>query len=169
MLKRISLSIAISSLLFTSLALAQEAQDKETRANHFWKANLPGGNYMVALRTITSISIHQYTLDNSLIVDEVTIDTTGNSLVRFYSISPIGPGGEIDLTQDLLNRGKELLDEAGESTGISLNNMVVKQYPTTTHAKTIEFRLTTKENVQKLYQSIARSWDRGRGSKFTIE
>lgn len=62
--------------------------DKETR-NGFWEANLAGGNYMVALGRISSVSRHRYVLDGTVIVDEVTIDTEGQALARFYFLSPI--------------------------------------------------------------------------------
>jgi len=59
------------------------------RANRFWQATLPGGHYMVALDRISSVSRHRYLLDGALIVDEVTIDSLGQALARFYHISPV--------------------------------------------------------------------------------
>jgi len=168
MFHRFSLTLAIITTLATPLIQAQEPTANQT-APVFWKAKLPGGNYMVALNSITSISHHQYIIDSSLIVSEVTIDTTGNSLVRFYSISPMGEGNDLNPAENLLNRGKELIDQSSEKTGINVNETVIKQYPTTTHAKTVEFRLSSKQNIEQLYKSIAQSWERGRRGNFSIQ
>jgi hypothetical protein len=44
-----------------------------------------------------------------------------------------------------------------------------KQYPTTTHAKTVEFRISDEGNLNKLYGNIRKAWIKGRGNKFTIK
>ena len=77
--------------------------DKETR-NGFWEANLAGGNYMVALGRISSVSRHRYVLDWTVIVDEVTIDTEGQALARFYFLSPIKAGGTGAAAADAVER-----------------------------------------------------------------
>ena len=51
-----------------------------TNAKGIWQATLPGGEYAVSTDRITSVSRHSYLLDGTLLVDEVTIDTTGVSL-----------------------------------------------------------------------------------------
>ena len=43
-----------------------------------------------------------------------------------------------------------------------------KNYPTTTHAKTIEFNITRKDNLAALFQSVNKAWISGKGVKFTI-
>ncbi len=44
---------------------------------------------------------------------------------------------------------------------------VIKEYPTTTHAGTIEYRLETKAQLEALYQSLESSWIAGRSDVFT--
>jgi hypothetical protein len=54
----------------------KESKAEESDANRrFWQASVPGGHYMVALSSITAISMHQYVLDTQLLVTEMVIDT----------------------------------------------------------------------------------------------
>jgi hypothetical protein len=47
-------------------------------------------------------------------------------------------------------------------------DQVVKNYPSSTHAKTMEFRLTVRSNIDDLYESVARAWEKGKGENFKI-
>lgn len=141
-----------------------------TGARGIWQATLPGGEYAVATDRITSVSRHSYLLDGTLIVDEVTIDTTGQALARFYFITPVGANGAVGGTADAaLERGKGVLDSVGQRTGTDLENMVVKKYPVTTHAKTIEYRLSTKEELTQLFESAKQAWESGQGGRFSAQ
>ena len=140
--------------------------DKETR-NGFWEANLKGGNYMVALGAISSVSRHNYVLDGVVIVDEVTVDTSGEALVRFYFISPIELGGTGAAASDALERIGAIADGALRRGGTDVQDMVVKKYPLTTHTKTIEYRLLSAEQLGALYSSVKTAWVTGKGRIFT--
>ena len=135
--------------------------------NRFWQATLDGGHYMVALDRITAVSRHKYVLDGALIVDEVTVDTVGDSLVRFYFIAPlseVAPGTE---TARLADRARELIDTAAERVGTDIHNMVVKKFPDTTHARTVEYRVMSEQTLGALYSSVRSAWESGRGRKFS--
>ena len=134
--------------------------------NRFWQATLAGGHYMVALDRIVSVSRHKYVLDGTLIVDEVNVDTTGQALVRFYFISPITDGVKSNAVTQLADRGKELLDKAAQRGGTDIQNMVVKKYPETTHAKIVEYRLMSEADLTSLYSSVSSAWENGKGRKF---
>ncbi|MES2437856.1 MAG: hypothetical protein V4584_02230 [Verrucomicrobiota bacterium] len=134
--------------------------------NRFWQTSLSGGHYMVPLDRIVSISRHKYVLDGSLIVDEVTIDTLGQALARFYVISPLTDKAPGDTIQGVADRGRELLDEVAEKAGSDTQNMVVKKYPETTHAKTIEYRLLKEKDLTALYNSVRSAWESGRGRQY---
>jgi hypothetical protein len=140
--------------------------DKETR-NGFWEANLAGGNYMVALGRISSVSRHRYVLDGTVIVDEVTIDTEGQALARFYFLSPIKAGGTGAAAADAVERAAALLDGAVRRAGVDVQDMVVKKYPLTTHSKTIEYRLLSEQQLGALYGSAKTAWVTGKGRVFT--
>lgn len=144
----------------------KEDSDKETR-NGFWEANLTGGNYMVALGAFSSVSRHNYVLDGAVIVDEVTVDTSGEALVRFYFISPIELGGTGAAASGALERIGAIADGALRRGGTDVQDMVVKKYPLTTHTKTIEYRLLSAEQLGALYSSVKTAWVTGKGRVFT--
>lgn len=143
-----------------------EPTDREVK-NGFWEANLAGGNYMVALGRISSVSRHKYVLDGAVIVDEVTIDTIGQALARFYFIAPISVGGTGAAASQAVERAAALVDGAAQRAGSDVHNMVMKKYPLTTHTKTIEYRLLSEAQLTALYQSAKTSWTSGKGRVFT--
>ena len=164
-MKNIFTSLTAITLLLTTSLLAQNSTGEENGSRRFWQANLPGGNYVVALSTISSVSKHSYVIDGSLKITEVVIDTTGNALARFYYITPLtGDSPASGITE----RSKELLEKAGERSGTGTSTLVAKQYPTTTHAKTVEFRISYEEVLDQLLNSVRRSWMNNSGKKFTI-
>lgn len=121
---------------------------------------------MVALDRISSVSMHQYVLDGGLIVNEMTVDTNGRSLARFYHIQP---ANQATGAARVVERGQELLDRAGEKIGLPVHQMVQKNYPNTTHAGMVEYRLLELSSLEALYQSLRGSWVRGRGRSVTVE
>lgn len=141
--------------------------------NRFWQVSLPGGSYMVALDRISSVSLHQYVLDSSVLVTEVTVDTVGQALTRFYYLAPVTDGvsgsGVAKGITGVVERGRELVERGAGRVGTNLHEMVVKQYPTTTHAHTIEYRLLDEGNLRALYESVRKAWESGRGRKFAMK
>lgn len=147
-----------------ALAHAQDAEDANA-SRRFWEATLPGGEYLVEVRAIQSISYHVYYVDSGVKVTEVVVDTGGRSLARFYTFSAPAPTAD---AQGVANGVRDVVNEAGEVAGVD-TNFVVKNYPATTHAHTVEYRLTTEEQLMSLYESVKRSWRQGRGRKFQPE
>ena len=124
---------------------------------------------MVALDRIASVSRHKYVLDGALVVDEVTVDTVGQALARFYFITPItdsAPGASV---AGIANRGRELLEKAAEHAGLDVQNMVMKKYPETSHAKSIEYRMLSAADLTALYGSVRSAWETGRGRQFATK
>lgn len=153
-------------------ATTDKTEDKP-EPNRFWQASVGGGHYMVALDRISSISRHKYLLDGSAIVDEVTIDTVGNSLVRFYFVSPVTDAMSGSATGNaasrIVDRGRELIDNAAGRAGTNAHEMAVKNYPATTHSHTIEYRVGSSQELSGLYNSVRTAWETGRGRRFTIK
>jgi hypothetical protein len=128
-----------------------------------WRCELPGGIYQVAIRAIISISSHEYVVDAVARVTEVNVDTNGSLTVRFYYLEPVVPaaaGGGV--SQSALDRIQELSKEAGARTGLeAVWQKVTKNYPTTTHAKTIEYRLDSKDQVLQIFASADKAFRTG--------
>ena len=161
-------------LMFSCVFGQQESEDdggtsdKPLRA--YWEANIKEGNYTVHLNNVVSISYQTYSLDGVAIVDEVIIDTRGQSLVRFYYLEPIVEPNKSKKPVDHLTKPiSELADHAKKRTNEDIKGMVMKDYPMTTHAKTVEYRLKSKKSLQSLHGSIVRTWLYGKHSYFTEE
>jgi hypothetical protein len=148
-----------------------KTKDRESDTNHrFWQANLPGGSYMVALDRITAVSRHSYAVvEAGMLVDEVVVDTVGQSLVRFYFVRPLTEGVNNNAVNNLTERAKELLDYGGQRAGTDVHKMVVKKYPEGNYARTVEYRLLSAEELGALYGSVRNAWESGRGRTFTIK
>lgn len=171
--------IAPLMVAFFATAVPASAQDDDftddpqaqagdsTGPRRFWQATLPGGHYMVALDRISSISRHKYILDGAMVVDEVTIDAVGQSLARFYVVSPISAAAPGNAAASMIERSRELVEQSGQRVGADLSSMVVKKYPDTSHARTVEYRIIDDAQLTSLYTSIRGAWESGRGRQFT--
>lgn len=135
----------------------------------FWEAKVGGGDFVVALSRISSVSRHKYVLDGALIVDEVTVDTTGQAMARFYFITPITSGIPGSAASLAAEKALGMVDKAVSTTGSDMQNMVVKTYPGTTHAKTIEYRLLTQQQLDTLFESAKSAWQSGKGRIYSAE
>jgi hypothetical protein len=153
----------------------EELQNKDSNtqeapiSKRFWTVTLPGGEYTVALDRISSVSIHEYVLDLSNVVTEVVVDTNGRALVRFYHVRSTldevgsGTGGRI------VERGKELIDRAGQRAGTNVQNLPPKSYPATSHAGMIEYRLANLNDLKAIHGSVKGSWESGQGKRLTVK
>lgn len=136
--------------------------------NGFWRCELPGGTFLVALRNIQSVSTHEYVVDGAARVTEVTVATSSSVEGRFYFLEPMTVSTVGASLQQLQQHVTDLTaDHVGADDKVW--EKVVKNYPTTTHAHTVEYRLTRKENIQQLYSSLEQAWTTGRGASLKTE
>ena len=133
----------------------------------FWRCETPGGVYLVALRNIQSVSSSEYIVDGAARVTEVTVATASSVEARFYFIEPVGSnaampfgGSAAAQLQTLQQRAQDLATTHGPVEPVW--EKVVKNYPTTTHAHTVEYRLGTKANVQQIEASLEQAWTTGK-------
>ncbi|MCP5540618.1 MAG: hypothetical protein H7A52_10815 [Akkermansiaceae bacterium] len=141
---------------------------EEDGINGFWEVVLPTGRFVVQLNHISSVSQHTYIIDGSARVFEVTVDTTGPMTARFYYIEPVTDGSPLSLGKNTIDRLREVAGEVSSRTGgPDMETDVIKHYPDTTHAKTAEYRLQVKENLDRIYEHLHRVWaeEKGRGQK----
>lgn len=163
----LTLGLALSSGLLGPVAAQTPTPDPDPPDRGVWTADLPGGTYIVMLSAITSISQHEYVVDGAARVTEVNINTLGPVVARFYFIEP-----NIPQTPDGIGQsGVDLLAEktaelAGRAGGDDVWSKVMKSYPITTHAGTVEYRLASLESLEKLFKSVERSWLRKKPGKF---
>lgn len=156
-------------LLVSALAAwAQEPTATPARLERMlWTATLPGGEYNVKLGDIISVSLHEYIVDNAARVAEVNIDTPGNGMVRFYCIEPNVPKAPGGLGQSVLNKAEETANDFLSRTKMDETwSKVMKSYPATTHAHTIEYRIPDRKTLQALFDSVKECWVKQRGGVF---
>ncbi len=167
--KLLPFTVVLFSLMFGS---SYDAIAQTTTRPVFYEVELDTGGYQVDLRQVTSISMHRFYVDGVFAVDEVTVDTLGNTVTRFYFVdrnrdvsTPRGIG------QSLVDRAQDKADELKDRVGAGnfLDKAVVKSYPTSTHAHTVEYRIQSKEQLDSLYQHISNAWKKGQSGKFKFE
>lgn len=115
---------------------------------------------MVNLSTVTSVSTHEYVVNGSARVTELTIGTTGAVVARFYYIEPIIPKSPINgFGQSVIDKVQEKVEDATDRAGVEqVWKKVVKDYPVSTHAHTVEYRLDSVDAVTKLEKNIEDAW-----------
>lgn len=165
--------LATVSALVLASSTAVHAQtpsptpDSDTNSSDFWTIEFPGGTYVVKTSAIVSLSTQEYVVDNAARVVELNISTSGSELLRAYYIEPNVPNSPNGIGQSTLNFAKEKISEAMERTDTAdVWRKVVKNYPTTTHARTIEYRLASREQVESLFKNLQRALKNGRGGRF---
>ncbi len=190
-MNRFSSAIALAVLggvIFSHPLLAQQQGGRNNGGNDpqnnqagrqpqtfpLWKAELPGGSYIVARNAINAVSSQQYILDGVARVTEVNISTAGVFQPRFYYLEMLSaqapanvPGAQMAVDQAQTAAQGQVDSQLPPDQQPWAK--VVKNYPTTTHAGTIEFRLDSKEQLQKLFESVERTWLTGRSEVFTPE
>jgi len=163
-------------LLTLSPAFAQAddptaTEDQATRGGEqrFWQCQTPTGSFIVPIQRIASVGIHEYVVDGGFYVTEVTVDTVGSVIARFYYGEPYQGAEHGNIGALMRERSDALLEAAGERTdGAAQDNIAVKNYPATTHARTVEFKIARRSDLVALYESASNALLTGRGSKFTI-
>lgn len=135
----------------------------------YFRATLPGGTYTVATRAIVAVSSHEYLADGIARVTEVNIDTTGALVARFYFLEPASISAPGNIGAATLEKAQALLTEAADRTGQDVWKKVVKNYPTTTHARTVEYRVSSKDQLNKLFAAADEAFRLGRTTTIKVE
>lgn len=137
-----------------------------------WNCKFSDGNYYsVSLGAIDSVSQHEYLLDGALRVVEVTVATRGSTQARFYVLEKPNlatgaiPGQSL---ADGMGRVAEEIASRAPGAVKSVTNSVVKKFPDTSHAKIIEYRISDRETLGKLFDHLLKRWQ-GRSADDTFE
>ena len=131
-----------------------------------------GTSVYINIQTITSISKQNY-IAGPLEVAEISIDTTGNSQIRIYCATPIDAQKQAEnlssrLPSDLRGHAQPALQTVVEKANAAKGKIpfaqdaeknaslanVYKVYPSTTHSKTLEFAVASKDALDSLYRLL---------------
>ncbi len=134
-----------------------------------FRCTLPGGTYEVAVRAIVAVASHEYVVDGIARVTEVNIDTTGALVARFYYIEPATPNTPGGLGAATIEKAQQLFKEAADRSGQDAWKKVVKNYPMTTHARTVEYRVTEKEHLTRIFAGAEEAFRLGKTVMIQIE
>lgn len=174
----IILTLSLTAAQFRAVAQTPQpapGQDQQQPSRiPIWECKLPTGVFSVDVRTVSSISMHEYIVDGGLKITEVTVSPLGSAIARFYYAEPMtasAPGGigqsVLDQMQQKLKEGADRI--AGTSGNEALLYQVIKKYPEATHAHTVEFRLKSKDQAHKIYESAFNAWRQSKPAKLTVE
>lgn len=131
---------------------------------------MPGGSVVLARGAMASIARSRYVVDGKVRVHEVSVATMGSVQTRFYFLEAMTPQSPAGIGQSGLDDLRSRLGEVTARTGMSeIETEVLKTHPQTTHAHTVEFRLTSIEQLDRLYQHLERWLTRGGSGTFRLE
>lgn len=170
--------------IILSLLLAIPLQAQNTTPNNgqttpqdtvtqdgLWQGKFHGGNYMVRCNSIIALSKHEYISDGVARVVEVNLTLNSAMIVRFYFLEPYKPesgSNTLGAATQALDKAKGLFEQAaGRVSPDLVNPKVVKNYPASTHAHTIEFSLKDEARLNAMYGSLERSFRTGQGRAWT--
>jgi hypothetical protein len=89
--------------------------------------------------------------------------------VRFYYIEPNSVKAPSGIGQSAIDRVSDLAKEAAQRAGGGdVWKRVIKSYPTTTHAHTIEYRVESDEQLAKIFTSVQNAFETGRGETLKL-
>ncbi len=130
-----------------------------------WQATFTnGGHYLAKLNHISCASKHEYVSDGVARVVEVTIGTDSAVVARFYFLEPVGKDTPLNAGQVLINRAQDVAQQAAARISPSAAKLnVVKNYPVSTHAHTVEFVVQDEATLTSLYTSLMAAINTGRG------
>lgn len=152
----------LSAVLLLVLGVSSQAA--------FWRCELPGGIYMVSLASVASVSTHEYIVDGVARVTELTVATNSAVIARFYYLEPVISKSPVGFGNSLLEKAHDTANELSERTGTEpVWLKVVKNYPTTTHAHTVEYRLENVDQIKKLQASLEEALRLGKDTTIKIK
>jgi hypothetical protein len=123
----------------------------------FLSIDYKGGRFLVPFRCLVSVARHDFLLDGGGMVHELTIDTQGSVIARYYYLESILENNPTNAAQIVNNRLKKVGDIVEQRTGVD-SRVVIKHYPDTTHAKTVEFNVSSMELLERIYDYIYDDW-----------
>jgi hypothetical protein len=167
------LALPLLLLLTTMTALAQNSNNnsggsttgptstqpfpEDHRQDGVWTGSLKGGRYVVKCAQIIALSKHEYVADAAARVVEVNLALSTSMVVRFYYLEPVRleGGGVVAAGQQAIDKARQMVQTAAERISPSLTQpKVVKSYPASTHAHTVEYVISDEARLNSLFDSL---------------
>jgi len=122
-----------------------------------WTGSLKGGRYIVKCGQMIALSRHEYVADAAARVVEVNLTLNSNTAVRFYYLEPVKleGTGTIAAGQQAIDKARQMVQEAANRISPTLTEpKVVKTYPVSTHAHTVEYVIKEEARLNSLFDSL---------------
>lgn len=113
----------------------------------------------VRLDSITSVSKHTYSVDG-LLFREVTVDTSGNNSIRFYSCLDERMGK----AKERLSNTRALID----SKAGNISQFPAKKFPEGAYSHNVEYQVENEADLNKLYDSVVNALFKNKGCTFRV-
>lgn len=130
-----------------------------------WEAPIPEvqGKFTVSLNSICSIAVENYDLQyekKTYPVTECSIETVGGKTARFYFIDEDREQKEEEKDSPLkpVKEAANFFLPESEDEKNDDKFRVVKQYPQSSTASSVEYRLRSKTEVIELYRNLREAW-----------
>lgn len=144
-----------------------EQQADEPTRDGLWDGRFKGGNYVVRCNAIIALSKHEYVSDGVARVVEVNLTLNSAQVVRFYFLEPVKVetgSSFVTAGTQALERAKDMAEQAAGRISPTLTDpKVVKNYPASTHAHTVEFVVKEEARLNAMFQSLQRGFRTGQG------
>ncbi len=164
------LAVVLSTLLvvsvFISGASAAVSIDRIPNERLF-ALQFPGGlAFYGVVNRITSVSVQEY-ISGPYLVTEMVVDiSTSPSQLRIYVTETHDPAAMLNRATGPTGLGatsggpaQAAAERARRVLSATTEDVVVKDYPIATHAKTIEYRLSSRDNLLDLFETFIHLWD----------
>lgn len=163
----LSLFLTISLQAQTAAPSGQTTPQDAVTQDGLWQGKFNGGNYIVRCNAIIALSKHEYISDGVARVVEVNLTLNSAMIVRFYYLEPYKPesgSNTVGVGTQALEKAKGLFEQAaGRVSPDLVTPKVVKNYPASTHAHTVEFVLKDEAKLNLLFGSLQRAFETGQG------
>lgn len=126
-----------------------------------WTGSLKGGRYIVKCGQIIALSKHEYVADAAARVVEVNLTLSSNTAVRFYYLEPVRMEGNgvVAAGQQAIDKARQMVQDAASRISPTLTEpKVVKSYPVSTHAHTVEYVIKEEARLNSLFDSLERAF-----------
>jgi len=114
-----------------------------------------GGEFIGKVELVGSVALQKY-VTATFEITELNIDLTGiNTQLRIYSAEPLKSSSVLPGTRNAVTNP---LDRLNPNLTGKLNKLVFKDYPATTHAKTLEFKVASQADLIDLHAQVRNRW-----------
>ncbi len=117
-----------------------------------WRARIGTAVTSIPLSAIEHYGIQDYNLDGSSLIRELTITMKSLSMVRIYHILPLGAIHKEAAQR--LDKTRKDVEVAVQGLRSQDDNLPIKSYPTTTHEKMVEYRVSKAEDINVFHDSL---------------